>query len=152
MFAYVCTQRRQDVQRARDVVADHVWKTPLLTFEVLKGPNYTIYVKCENLQRVRAQAARVRTLSDGAQTGSFKARGALNAILSLKEKRPVVTHSSGNHAQAVAFASRIAGVEAHLVVPSNAPKAGSESPGLDSDGGPGEDGCRGVIRRHCALV
>ncbi len=67
-----------------------------------------LYFKCENLQK----------------TGSFKIRGATNAVLSLSAKeaaRGVVTHSSGNHAAAVALAARQRRVRAWIVMPSNAP-------------------------------
>ncbi len=69
-----------------------------------------VYLKCENLQK----------------TGSFKIRGASNAILSLRDAeaaRGVVTHSSGNHAAAVALAARRRGERAWIVMPSNAPMA-----------------------------
>jgi threonine dehydratase len=65
-------------------------------------------MKCENLQKV----------------GAFKFRGACNAVFSLKEEeamRGVVTHSSGNHAQALALAARLRGIPAYIVMPENAP-------------------------------
>ena len=68
----------------------------------------SLHFKCENFQKV----------------GAFKMRGALNAILSLPEAvraRGVVTHSSGNFAQAVALAARLSGIPAHIVMPSNSP-------------------------------
>lgn len=74
----------------------------------------TVYFKCENLQRV----------------GAFKIRGAANAVRSLSQAeaaRGVVTHSSGNHAQAVALAARSRGIEAHIVMPSTAPKVKREA-------------------------
>lgn len=67
-----------------------------------------LFFKCENLQKV----------------GAFKARGATNHVLSLPDEvvaPGVVTHSSGNHAQALALAARTRGVPAHIVMPSNAP-------------------------------
>jgi len=69
-----------------------------------------LYFKCENLQR----------------TGSFKIRGATNAVLSLKDEeaqRGVVTHSSGNHAAALSLAARWRGMPAYIVMPSNSPQA-----------------------------
>jgi threonine dehydratase len=66
------------------------------------------FLKCENLQKV----------------GAFKFRGACNAVLSLSESevaRGVVTHSSGNHAQALALAARLRGIPAYIVMPQNAP-------------------------------
>jgi threonine dehydratase len=68
----------------------------------------TLFFKCENLQR----------------TGSFKARGGCNAVFSLSEDeavRGVATHSSGNHAQAVAYAAGLRGIHATIVMPENAP-------------------------------
>ena len=73
-----------------------------------------IFIKCENYQRI----------------GAFKFRGAYNAIsqLSPEEKaRGVITHSSGNHAQAVALASKHLGVEATIVMPANSPAIKIES-------------------------
>lgn len=67
-----------------------------------------LYFKCENFQKV----------------GAFKFRGACNAVLSLSEQegnRGIVTHSSGNHAQAVALAARTKGYEATIIMPKNAP-------------------------------
>jgi threonine dehydratase len=67
-----------------------------------------IFLKCENLQRV----------------GAFKFRGASNAVFSLTDEeaaRGVCTHSSGNHAQALALAARLRGVPAYIVMPNNAP-------------------------------
>lgn len=68
-----------------------------------------VLFKCENFQKV----------------GAFKIRGALNATMQLSADelaRGLATHSSGNHAQAVALAARIAGVPAHIVMPRNAPR------------------------------
>ena len=79
----------------------HVRRTPLLRTDIATG----LMVKPESLQR----------------TGSFKARGAFNAVLSLLERDPgvagVVTHSSGNHGQALACAAKSAGLPAMIVVP-----------------------------------
>jgi threonine dehydratase len=68
-----------------------------------------VFFKCENLQKI----------------GAFKARGGINAALSLEKdqvKNGICTHSSGNHAQAVALAAKMLGVKAYIVMPSNAPK------------------------------
>jgi len=84
-------------------------KTPVLSSTQLnKSLNASVFFKCENFQR----------------GGSFKFRGALNAItlLSPEQKaRGVVAYSSGNHAQAVALAASLNGVEATIVMPSDAP-------------------------------
>lgn len=71
--------------------------------------NAEVFFKCENLQR----------------TGSFKVRGAFNAILSYSAdqlKHGVATHSSGNHAQALALAAKTFGVKSHIVMPYNSPE------------------------------
>ena len=79
--------------------------TPVLTSRQLNELSRAqVFVKCENFQRV----------------GAFKIRGAYNAIASLppdRRHRPIVTLSSGNHAQGVALACRLLGLEAHIVMP-----------------------------------
>ena len=88
-----------DVRAAAAVIAPHVVRTPLLPF----GPGW---IKPENLQPI----------------GAFKLRGALNALARLENRsHGVVAYSSGNHAQAVAFAARLHGVPAAIVMPSNTP-------------------------------
>ena len=93
------------VLEARDRISKLVHKTPILTSSTLDSRvNGTVFLKCENFQR----------------TGSFKFRGACNAIASLdvaKRARGVVTHSSGNYAQALALAARLHGVSAYVVMP-----------------------------------
>jgi len=90
-----------EIQRAAVRIRGHVRRTPLLNADLAPG----LRVKPESLQL----------------TGSFKARGAFNAVLSLVEREPdvagVVTHSSGNHGQALACAARAAGLRATIVVP-----------------------------------
>lgn len=85
-------------------------QTPVLTSRTLNEiTNCQIYVKCENFQR----------------GGAFKFRGAFNAISNLSEEeknRGVVTHSSGNHAQAVALVGKILGIKTTIVMPNDAPK------------------------------
>ncbi|MHA2365319.1 MAG: threonine ammonia-lyase [Candidatus Hodarchaeales archaeon] len=83
--------------------------TPVLTsntFNKLTG--YKVYLKCENFQKM----------------GAFKFRGAYNALkkLSEDEKGGVITHSSGNHAQAIALAGKLLGMKTVIVMPKNAPK------------------------------
>ncbi len=86
-------------------------KTPVLRSRLFdEAAGLKAYFKCETLQR----------------GGSFKIRGAMNFMASLKEadrKRGVVTYSSGNHAQAVAIAAAHLGVSATIVMPTDAPKA-----------------------------
>ncbi|HCP46322.1 MAG TPA: serine dehydratase, partial [Deltaproteobacteria bacterium] len=98
------------IRAASQQIAEHVHRTPVFTsstFDELAGRK--LFFKCENFQRV----------------GAFKMRGALNAVLCLDDERAragVVTHSSGNFAQALALAARIRGIPAHIVMPSTAPE------------------------------
>lgn len=99
-----------DVLAARQRIADQVLKTPCLHSESLsKQLGCELFFKAENLQHI----------------GAFKARGALNAVLQLDEEaaqRGVVTHSSGNHAAALARAAKIRGIPAFIVMPHNSAK------------------------------
>jgi threonine dehydratase len=82
----------EDVRQARERIKTHVLMTPLLRAEALERAGRRVFIKPENLQR----------------TGSFKARGAFNAVASLtpeQKARGVITFSSGNHGTAVAFAA-----------------------------------------------
>jgi threonine dehydratase len=110
------------INQAAERIAGRVHRTPVVTsraFNAVAGCE--VFFKCENLQRA----------------GAFKARGATNRILSLtddEKKRGVLAVSSGNHAQAVALASREAGVRAVVCIPDDAPKmkvAGMRSYGAD---------------------
>ncbi len=98
-----------DIQVAARRIAPFIHRTPVMTcasLDALAGAK--LYFKCENLQK----------------TGSFKIRGATNAILQLsaaEAARGVVTPSSGNHAAAVARAAAARGIAAHIVMPKNAP-------------------------------
>ncbi len=100
----------EDVMEARKRIQGHVKMTPVLTSSSIdEMTGSTLFFKCENFQRV----------------GAFKFRGACNAVFSLSEeeaKNGVATHSSGNHAQALALAARERGIKAYIVMPSNAPK------------------------------
>src|SRR5438132_6303021 len=91
-------------------IAPRIHRTPILTSASLNGiTGAQLFFKCENLQK----------------TGSFKIRGASNAILSLTDKevaKGIVTQSSGNHGAAVACAAASRGVPAYIVMPKNAPK------------------------------
>ncbi|XP_068126189.1 serine racemase [Hyperolius riggenbachi] len=98
----------EDVQEAHKRIHNLVHLTPVMTCSSLDAlAKRKLYFKCELLQK----------------TGSFKIRGALNAVKSLPaEARPaVVTHSSGNHGQALALAAQMMGIPAHVVVPRTAP-------------------------------
>lgn len=97
------------VRAAAKRVAGIVHRTPFATCETIdRLAGRRVVFKCENLQK----------------TGSFKYRGATNAVRNLDDAtaiRGVVTHSSGNHAQALALAARVRGITAHIVMPNNAP-------------------------------
>jgi threonine dehydratase/serine racemase len=98
-----------DVQAARQRIRRHAHVTPVLTSRTFDDwAGRQLFFKCENMQRV----------------GAFKFRGAMNAVAALtvaQAARGVVTHSSGNHAQALALAARVRGIQAHIVMPSDAP-------------------------------
>lgn len=101
-----------DIQSARSVLKGVAVRTPLVACNLPDGRQ--IFVKPENLQPI----------------GSFKLRGAYNKISSLapeERRRGVVAHSSGNHAQGVAYAARALGVKATIVIPSVAPKVKIEA-------------------------
>jgi len=99
----------QDVRAAHQRIGAHVIKTPVLTCTALDRMVGTrLFFKCENFQKV----------------GAFKFRGACNAVFSLSNQeasRGVVTHSSGNHAAALALAASKRGITARIVMPSTAP-------------------------------
>lgn len=101
---------RDIIEQAHLLITPYIHRTPILTsrfFNQLTGAD--IYFKPENLQKI----------------GAFKARGGVNAILSLSKEKlanGVATHSSGNHAQAIAFAAALVGAKAYIVMPENSPK------------------------------
>jgi threonine dehydratase len=105
----------EDVLAASRSIRPHVHRTPVLTSRLIdETAGIQLFFKCENLQRA----------------GAFKARGAFNKLLSLSEKerkRGVVAFSSGNHAQAVALSSATLGVDAKIVMPSDAPRSKLEA-------------------------
>lgn len=98
-----------DVLAATARIAPYVHRTPVLTSRTLnKMANTALFLKAENFQRV----------------GAFKARGACNAVFALSEDEArcgVATHSSGNHAQAIAFAAGLRSIPAIVVMPEDAP-------------------------------
>lgn len=99
------------IQQARERIKGRVHRTPVMTSHTLDSQaGASLYFKCENLQKV----------------GAFKARGATNAVFMLSDaeaRNGVATHSSGNHAAALARAARLRGIPAYIVMPNNAPKA-----------------------------
>ncbi len=98
------------IRAAHERIASHVHRTPVMTSRSLDAAaGARLFFKCENFQKV----------------GAFKARGASNAVFSLPEadaRRGVVTHSSGNHGAALAYAAARRGIPAWVVMPDNAPK------------------------------
>jgi len=103
------------IQKALHRIQPHTHRTPVLRskqFNERVGAD--VYFKCENFQKI----------------GAFKFRGASNTVFSLTDEQSmkgVATHSSGNHAQAVALAARMRGIPAYIVMPSNAPKVKKEA-------------------------
>jgi threonine dehydratase len=99
------------IREAHDRIKDKIIRTPLMTSSSIDEMiGSIVYFKCENLQKI----------------GAFKARGAANAVFSLTDKEAqhgVATHSSGNHAAALARAAKLRGIKAHIVMPNNVPKA-----------------------------
>jgi threonine dehydratase len=96
-------------------IAPHVHRTPVMTSAALDAEvGARLHFKCENLQKI----------------GAFKARGAVNAVFSLDPVRAhagVITHSSGNHGAAIAYAAKARGVPAYVVMPRNAPQVKQEN-------------------------
>jgi len=98
-----------DIRQATERIRPYAHRTPVITCASLdEQVGAQVFMKCENLQKV----------------GAFKFRGACNAVFSLTDEEAahgVATHSSGNHAQALALAARIRGIPAYIVMPENAP-------------------------------
>jgi threonine dehydratase len=98
-----------DILAAAKRIQPFAHHTPVLTNESLNQEvGAQVFLKCENFQKV----------------GAFKFRGACNAVFTLSDeeaKNGVCTHSSGNHAQALALAARLRGIPAHIVMPNSAP-------------------------------
>ncbi len=101
---------RRDIEHAHERVRSHAHRTPILTSDTFdRRFSAGLYFKCENFQKI----------------GAFKIRGGINALSQLTPEeleRGVVTHSSGNHAQAISMAARIVGTRAWIVMPRTAPK------------------------------
>jgi threonine dehydratase len=101
----------ESIREAHARIRDKIHRTPVMTSEVLdRLAGSRLYFKCENLQKA----------------GAFKARGATNAVFLLTDEeaaRGVVTHSSGNHAAALARAAALRGIPAYIVMPNNSPLA-----------------------------
>jgi threonine dehydratase len=101
---------KEAVELAAKTIAPYIHRTPVLTnksINELTGIDF--YFKCENFQKI----------------GAFKIRGGMNATLSLSPaqlKNGIATHSSGNHAQALAYAAKTLGIKAYIVMPKSSPQ------------------------------
>jgi threonine dehydratase len=99
-----------DIEKAHDLIRPYIHRTPVLsTNSINEIVGAELLFKCENLQKV----------------GAFKFRGACNSVFSLSDeeaKNGVCTHSSGNHAAALALAARMRSIPAYIVMPENSPE------------------------------
>ena len=106
---------REDILAAQDRIAPFIRRTPIYTCKTFNNLlDCELFFKCENFQKV----------------GAFKYRGATNAVNQLQPEEAmngVATHSSGNHAQALALAAAIKGIPAYIVMPRNAPLSKKEA-------------------------
>ena len=102
--------KKLDLIDCHNRIKPFIHNTPVLSSSYINEiTGAEVYFKCENFQKM----------------GAFKMRGAANAILKLSDEQKnngVVTHSSGNHAQAISMAAKKIGIKAYIVMPSNAPK------------------------------
>ncbi len=100
---------KEAIERAHNLIAPYIHHTPVLTSHTLNSlTGCSVYFKCENFQKA----------------GAFKSRGAVYAVMTLSgdiSAAGVATHSSGNHAQALARAASLRKIPAFVVMPSNAP-------------------------------
>jgi len=104
-----------DIQMASELISPHIHRTPVMTCETLNAlSGRKLFFKCEHLQKV----------------GAFKFRGASHAVARLTEQQKqngVCTHSSGNHAQALALAAKQQQMPAYIVMPQTAPQVKVDS-------------------------
>ncbi|MCE1167135.1 MAG: pyridoxal-phosphate dependent enzyme [Sphingobacteriia bacterium] len=100
----------EDISLAYKRIKSYIHETPVFTSELINRQiGNQLFFKCENMQKA----------------GAFKSRGVFNALLQLSDeekKQGIITHSSGNHAQALARAAGLLGIKAIIVMPSNAPQ------------------------------
>lgn len=101
---------KENIQDAHERIKPFIHQTPVLTSATLNQfSGAELFFKCENFQKI----------------GAFKIRGGMNAALSLPKdqlQNGLATHSSGNHAQAIAYAARELGTKAFIVMPENSPR------------------------------
>jgi len=99
----------EDIRAVHERIKPFIHQTPVLSSTSINElAGCEIFFKCENFQKI----------------GAFKARGGMNAVLSLtkeEQKKGITTHSSGNHAQAIALAAKTVGTKSYIVMPNNAP-------------------------------
>jgi len=134
----------RDIERAYERIKGIINHTAVMTSRTLnKNVEANVFLKCENFQRI----------------GAFKFRGVCNKLLQLDDKdrkKGVITHSSGNHAQAVALASSILGIKSTIVMPNNAPKVkvdatkeyGAKIISCASNVESREKTCKDIIKKH----
>lgn len=100
---------KESIEKAHEKIKPYIHHTPVLTnSSINEMAEAELFFKCENFQKI----------------GAFKIRGGMNAALSLsleQIKKGLATHSSGNHAQAIAFAAKTLGTKAFIVMPENSP-------------------------------
>lgn len=100
---------KESIEKAHEKIKPYIHHTPVLTnSSINEMAGAELFFKCENFQKI----------------GAFKIRGGMNAALSLgpeQIKKGLATHSSGNHAQAIAFAAKTLGTKAFIVMPENSP-------------------------------
>lgn len=106
---------KSELLKTAQRIESYIHRTPVLTStKINEIAGASIYFKCENFQKM----------------GAFKMRGAINAVLQLTDEqrsKGVVTHSSGNFAQAVSLSAKLLGIDAQIVMPSTAPKVKQEA-------------------------
>ena len=110
IFPKVMSITKVEIEQAHERIKPFIHQTPVLTCSTInKMAGASLFFKCENFQKI----------------GAFKIRGGMNAVLTLPQDKlanGIATHSSGNHAQAIAFAARQTGTKAYIVMPNNSPR------------------------------
>jgi len=100
---------KEDIEKSHQRISPYIHRTPIFTSQMINNiTGARLYFKCENFQKM----------------GAFKMRGATNAIMQLskeQKQKGVVTHSSGNFAQALALSAKKLGIKAYIVMPKNSP-------------------------------
>lgn len=101
---------KEQIEEAHNRIRQYVHRTPVMTSDLLnEAAGCRLFFKCENFQKI----------------GAFKIRGAMNAALQIPHEKlmnGLATHSSGNHAQAIALAAKLLGIKAYIVMPDNSPE------------------------------